>query len=192
MAMDLKSEKRTLRRHILAQRDGLNAETLGRRSAAIRQALEKVEAYQTAHTVHLFVPFGSEVDTRPILEDLWAREVRAVLPRVARGRQLEHLAVSSWDELEPGAYSIPEPVSRCRAVDPSGVDLILVPGVAFDRKGGRLGYGGGYYDRFLEACPAPRVALAFDLQMVDEVPREPHDLLVHEILTEKTTYRPLT
>ncbi len=192
MTKDLKNEKRALRRRILSRRDALDADTLERRSAAIRQSLGKIEAYRNARTVHLFVPFGSELDTRPILEDLWARKVRAVLPRVAAHRQLDHLAVTGWDDLEPGAYSIPEPVAPCQAVDPEGVDLILVPGVAFDRQGGRLGYGGGYYDRFLEACPAPRVALAFDLQMVEEVPREDHDLGVHEIITEKKNYRPVT
>ncbi len=192
MAIDLRTTKRTLRRKILALRNALDADTIARWSAAGRQSLAELDAYQSARTVHLFVPFGSEVDTRPILEDLWARNVRTVLPRVAPDRGLDHLAVTGWEELEPGAYSIPEPVARCGAVDPVEVDLILVPGVAFDRLGGRLGYGGGYYDRFLKSCPAPRVALAFDLQMVDEVPREDHDLLVHEIITEVTRYRPVT
>jgi len=188
MVHDLKSKKKALRRRVISLRDALDTETISRRSAAARQSLFGTDAYQNAHTVHLFVPFGTEVDTRPILEDLWTRDVRAVLPRVAPDRQLDHLAVTGWEELEPGAYSIPEPVAHCPAVDPALVDLILVPGVAFDRQGGRLGYGGGYYDRFLETCPAPRVALAFDLQMVDEVVREDHDLLVDEIITEVTRY----
>jgi len=181
----LRSQKRALRRQILGRRDALDVKTRTQRSATVQQILTTLEVYGAARTVHLFVPFGSELDTRPILEDLWAQKVRAVLPRVAPNRQLDHLAVRGWKELEPGAYSIPEPMVHCPAVDPVDVDLILVPGVAFDRRGGRLGYGGGYYDRFLEACPAPRVALAFDLQIVPEVPREPHDLLVDSIITEQ-------
>jgi 5-formyltetrahydrofolate cyclo-ligase len=183
--MGLRQDKRTLRRQILALRDGLDTETLRRRSAAVRDALFPLNRYRSAKTVHLFVPFGSEVDTRPILEELWAREVRTVLPRVASNRQLDHLAVTDWNELEPGAYSIPEPMAHCPTVSPKEVELVLVPGVAFDRTGGRLGYGGGYYDRFLDACPAPRVALAFALQIVPEVPRESHDLLVDDIITDQ-------
>ncbi len=183
--MTLKSEKRALRRRIVALRDALDAETLATRSKAVREHLFALEAYQAARTVHLFVPFRSELDTRPILEDLWGRGVRAVLPRVVPDNQLDHCVVTSWDELEPGAWDIPEPVAACPLVDPAEVQLICVPGVAFDRKGGRLGYGGGFYDRFLESCPAPRVALAFGLQIVGEVPREAHDLLVHRIVTEQ-------
>lgn len=183
--MSLRSDKHALRRRILALRDALDADTLRQRSAAVRERLCALEVYRAAKTVHLFMPFGSEPDTRLILEDLWARKVRAVLPRVAPDRRLDHLAVTGWDELEPGAYGIGEPVAGCPAVDPAEVELICVPGVAFDRRGGRLGYGGGYYDRFLEACPAPRVALAFALQIVPEVPREDHDLLVDTIVTDR-------
>jgi len=185
MSTNLRSQKRALRRRILALRDKLEPETRERHSAALRRVLGDLASYRSAKTVHLFVPFGSEVDTRPILEELWARQVRTVLPRVAANRQLDHLAVTGSEELKPGAWEIPEPVATCPAVDPSQVELILVPGVAFDRQGGRLGYGGGYYDRFLAACPAPRIALAFALQIVDEVPRESHDLLVDDVLTEQ-------
>jgi len=183
--MSLRSDKRALRRRILALRDAVDAATQRRWSAAAYERLSALQVYRAARTVHLFVPFGSEVDTRPVLEDLWARQIRAVLPRVAPDRRLDHLAVTGWDEVEPGAYGIGEPVAACRAVDPAEVELILVPGVAFDRRGGRLGYGGGYYDRFLQACPAPRVALAFDLQIVDAVPREDHDLLVDAVVTDQ-------
>lgn len=183
--MSLRADKRALRKRILALRDGLDPDTRAQRSAAVRDRLMALDVYRAAGTVHLFVPFGSELDTRPLLTELWAREARAVLPRVAPDRQLEHLIVRSWDELEPGAYGIPEPVAACPAVDPGQVDLICVPGVAFDAQGGRLGYGGGFYDNFLGACPAPRVALAFDLQIVEAVPREAHDLKVDTIVTER-------
>jgi 5-formyltetrahydrofolate cyclo-ligase len=182
--MSLRPAKRALRQRILALRDGLDAATHQQRSAALRGRLFARPEYRAARTVHLFVPFGSELDTRPILEDLWARAVRAVLPRVAPEHRLEHLAVTAWDDLAPGAWDIPEPVASCPAVDPAAVELILVPGVAFDRQGGRLGYGGGFYDRFLAACPGPRMALAFALQIVEQVPAAPHDLPVHRIVTE--------
>ncbi|MFH2005210.1 MAG: 5-formyltetrahydrofolate cyclo-ligase [bacterium] len=185
MSEDLRNNKRRLRRRILAERDRLTADQIALRSARLHAALFALPEYQAAATVHLFAPFGSEVNTRPILRQLWDRQRCAVLPRVAPNRQLDHLAVGGWQDLEPGFRGIPEPSARCRETRPRDVDLVLVPGVAFDRRGGRLGYGGGYYDRFLQDCPAPRVALTFALQLVDEVPREPHDLLVNKIVTDE-------
>ncbi len=182
--MSLRADKRAMRRSILALRDALSPVQRARHSAGARERLLGMDLFQEAGTVHTFVPFGSELDTRPILQDLWRRGRRVVLPRVVSKGRLEHLAVEGWHELAPGAWDIPEPVDGCPAVSPTQVDLILVPGVAFDRQGGRLGYGGGFYDRFLASCPAPRVALAFHLQVVDRVPREGHDLKVHRILTE--------
>jgi 5-formyltetrahydrofolate cyclo-ligase len=182
--MELPQRKRRLRRRVLETRDALGVDEITRRSAQLRKNLETLPEYQSAQTVHLFAPFGTEVDTRPILESLWRRDTRTVLPRVAPDGQLEHCVVQSFTELLAGFRDIPEPAPSCGEWLPEQVDLILVPGVAFDRRGGRLGYGGGYYDRFLDACPAPRVALAFHLQLVDEVPREPHDRLVHRIVTD--------
>ena len=93
------------------------------------------------------------------------------------------------EDLVPGFMDIPEPTASCEPVDPQEVDLVLVPGVAFDRQGNRLGYGGGYYDRFLQQCAAPRVALAFATQLVDHVPTEPHDLRVHAVVTDEEVIR---
>jgi 5-formyltetrahydrofolate cyclo-ligase len=185
MVMDLRKRKRRLRRQVLSARDALGVDEITSRSQRLHRNLEILAEYQAARTVHLFASFGTEVDTRPLLESLWARGTRTVLPRVAPDGQLEHCVVQGFTELLAGFRDIPEPAPSCGRWLPDEVDLILVPGVAFDRAGGRLGYGGGYYDRFLSACPAPRVALAFHLQVVDHVPREPHDLRVHRIVTEE-------
>lgn len=183
--MSIQTEKKALRRRVLAARDALGAEERARRSAALTARLLALPLWQTAHTVHLFAPFGSEVDTLPLCRALWAEGRAAVLPRVAPDRQLEHCLALGPEDLEPGAWSIPEPTRSCQEIDPAEVALVLVPGVAFDRAGGRLGYGGGYYDRFLDDCPAPRVALAFHLQLVPAVPRDAHDRLVHAIVTDE-------
>ena len=177
--------KQTLRRRILEARGCLTAEDIATRSKAIHAHLEGLSEYKKARVVHLFVPFGTEVDTRPILRQLWERGTQTIVPRVAPQRQLHHLRITCWDDLEPGFRDIPEPVTSCAEIQPGRVDLVLVPGVAFDRDGGRLGYGGGYYDRFLDECPAPRVALAFALQVVNQVPQETHDLRVHRVVTEE-------
>jgi 5-formyltetrahydrofolate cyclo-ligase len=88
------------------------------------------------------------------------------------------------EDLEPGFKGIPEPVEACERVGPEAVDLVIVPGVAFDVRSGRLGYGGGFYDRFLASCRAPRIAVAFSMQIVDGVPCDEHDLPVDVVVTE--------
>jgi len=187
--MGIAEDKRALRRRILATRNQLPAAEIAARSQRLYENLAGLPAFRDARTVHLFAPFGTEVDTRPILRTLWARGARTVLPRVAPDRQLEHCVVENFAELEAGFRSIPEPIPSCSEWLPEEIDLILVPGVAFDRRGGRLGYGGGYYDRFLSDCPAPRVALVFQMQIVDRVPREAHDRLVHTIVTDEEVIR---
>lgn len=183
------SEKRALRREILAARDRLTAGDVAQRSERILGHLESLPEFRAAQTVHLFVSFGTEVDTGPIFEALWRRGARTVAPRVLPGRRLEHRVVSAPEDLEPGFRSIPEPRLSCPLVSPEVLDLVLLPGLAFDRSGHRLGYGGGYYDRFLPACPAPRVALAFSLQIVEAVPREPHDLRADVVVTDAEVIR---
>lgn len=180
-----RASKRALRKRVLAARDALGPAEREARSAALRERVLSLPLWKRARTVHLFAPFGSEVDTVPLIRALLAEKRRALLPRVAPGRVLEHCLVESEEDLAPGAYAIPEPGRHCVEVEPDEVDLVLVPGVAFDRSGGRLGYGGGFYDAFLGACPAPRVALAFALQIVPVVPREGHDLLVHALVTDE-------
>ena len=181
----LKEEKRALRKRVLAVRDALDPEERRARSAALLARLLDLPQWKRARTVHLFASFGSEVDTLPLLRALLAEGRRAVLPRVAGRRLLQHCLLRYEADLVPGAYSIPEPGPRCPELPPAEVELVLVPGVAFDRSGGRLGYGGGFYDAFLAACQAPRVALAFALQLVPRVPREAHDLGVHAVVTEE-------
>lgn len=182
-------QKRALRREILAARDLLSAEDVADRSIRIFDHLKSLPELRSAKTVHLFVSFGTEVDTGPIFRALWRQGARTVAPRVLPRQRLEHRVVSGPDDLEPGFRSIPEPRVTCPLVSPAEIDLVLLPGVAFDPSGGRLGYGGGYYDRFLLACPAPRVALAFSLQIVEAVPREPHDLRADVVVTDTEVIR---
>ena len=129
-----------------------------------------------------------EVDTRPILGDALAREKRALAPRVAKaGSAMDAVEVLDIKrDIAPGAYGIGEPVG-VRIALPEEIDFILVPGIAFDRSGGRLGRGAGFYDRFLARCRAEafRCAATFSCQIVASVPRDAHDLPVHCIATEE-------
>jgi 5-formyltetrahydrofolate cyclo-ligase len=187
---DIAVRKRALRRRILAARDAVDPERRRIWSEAIAVRLMARPELQRARTVHLFAGFGSEVDTLPIVRRLLDTGRRPVLPVVIRESwTLEHAAVSQVEELVPGFKGILEPSTSCPRVDPGAFDLVLVPGVAFDRRCGRLGYGGGFYDRFLAACRAPRIALVFSLQIVDAVPCDAADLPVDLVITEEEEIR---
>jgi 5-formyltetrahydrofolate cyclo-ligase len=144
--------------------------------------------------VLLTLPFGSEWDTRLLLASALELGKTAAVPRVnLEKRMLDiHAVCDLAREVAPGYRGIPEPTADCPPVPLASIDWVLVPGVAFDVRGHRIGYGGGYYDRLLPALPrsAARIAGAFELQIVDEVPTAPHDLALDAIITESRTIAP--
>jgi len=190
--VSITEEKRALRRRILSLRDALSADDMRERSAQIARRVTQLQCYRAARTRLLFASFGSEVRTDALLKETVASEARLILPRVAGGRdELALYEVADFEaDLAPGTWGIPEPIAeRCPEVALCEVDFILVPGVAFDRRGGRLGYGGGFYDRILRARldlieSGAAVAIAFALQIVDRVPRRESDVLVPLVMTE--------
>ncbi|MBI5489676.1 MAG: 5-formyltetrahydrofolate cyclo-ligase [Deltaproteobacteria bacterium] len=182
---EIRDAKRALRRRMIRARDAADAASRDAWSEAIACRLMARPEMNRSRTVHLFAGFGSEVVTLRIVRRLLETGRRPVLPVVRPASwTMEHAVVSSLDDLAPGFKGILEPAASCPRVAPAEVDLVLVPGVAFDRRCRRLGYGGGFYDRFLAECPAPRVALAFALQIVEEVPCDDCDLPVDLVLTE--------
>lgn len=190
---DVTREKRRLRRRVLAARDALPETERRRRSAAACARALALPELAGATTVLAFAAFGSEVDTRPLCEAVLARGQRLCLPRVEAQREMVAVAVGDLDrDLTPGAWGIPEPRPGLPVVDPGEVDVAVVPGAVFDARGSRAGYGGGFYDTYLLRLRpgVPRVALAFELQLVDDVPRLPHDLPVTVIVTEQRVLRP--
>ncbi len=144
-----------------------------------------------ARTIMLFSTFGSEVPTGPLIERLHERGVVIALPRIEDG-QLVPIAYAPGDPTTTTSFGAEEPVDGKR-LDPASIDVVAVPGVAFDRRGGRIGYGGGYYDRFLRGLPAFTTALVFAMQVMDEVlPAGRFDLPVAAIVTEDETIRVAT
>ncbi|KAB2831967.1 MAG: 5-formyltetrahydrofolate cyclo-ligase [Candidatus Dadabacteria bacterium] len=189
----MKEQKRTLRAEVLKRRESLGPTVVNRKRQLIRERFRYLPEYQTAHTVMFFATFGSEVDTLGIITDALKGGKTVVLPKVDRGqKKLRLYRILDPGELRPGHMKIPEPaVGEERQVSPEKIDLIAVPGVAFDSSGARLGYGGGYYDRLLGGLlKLPHlVVLAFEEQIVPEVPREPHDVLIDLIVTDQRTIR---
>lgn len=184
----LRSAKKALRASVLARRDALGAETRRRDSQAITAKLLTLPEYRAAGVVCAYASFGSEFDTAAFCSDAIAAGKRLFLPRIDRAaRMLELREVRNLgDDLVAGVWGIREPVERCPIVPSSVVEFLLVPGVAFTPTGERLGYGGGFYDRLLAGLNAktPRIAAAFDLQVVDSIPTGPSDQRVHLVVTE--------
>lgn len=183
----LAARKRAVRTRALAARDALPAAARAEKSARITAALVALDECARARCVMAYVPVRSEFDTRPLLERLLAAGVVLALPRITGPRVMVAARVTDLArDLVPGAYGIPAPRDGLETLSPDALDCVLVPGSAFDLEGRRCGYGGGYYDN-LVALMRPdchRVAAAFDVQVVDEVPAEPHDLPVHLLVTE--------
>ena len=155
-------------------------------SEAIRRKLVRLAAYRRATTVACYVSLPYEVETHRLIHDMLKDGKRVAVPYV-RGRQLK------WSELRDpardlrrGAFGVLEPRPRAvRSVRAQDVDVVVVPGIAFDRRGHRLGHGHGYFDRFLDTLPAgiPTIGLCFDFQLVAALPYEPHDHPVDAVLT---------
>ncbi len=182
--------KKELRKKIIKRRDQLAPEEIRDKSLAIAENLYSLPAYWDAASVMFFITFGSEVDTRPMVEETIKNNKIVLAPKpVPETREMIPSQIIDWDEdLVPGAYNIPEPKEEAlRPFKPERIDLLIVPGVAFDLKGNRLGYGGGYYDRFfsLLKLQVSLVALVFDLQIVPEVPVDDWDRRVDTVITEK-------
>ena len=185
----LKQAKRALRREILERRDALPADERAGKSLAIADRLLALPELAAARTVMAFWSFGSEVATPPLLERLHARGVQLALPRI-EGNEV----VAAWyrpDELmSETPFGAMEP-AEAEALPPDALDVVVVPGIAFDRQGNRVWYGGGFYDRLsLRLRPdAFAVAIAFALQLVDAAPSGGADRRVAAIVTEGEVIR---
>ncbi len=184
----LHEAKLALRRQVLARRDALSAEARMAASTAIAARIPTLPEFDAAATVLLTLAFRSEWDTRPLVDSALAARKTVVVPRVnTQTRMLELYAIADPDrDVVAGHLGIPEPRRERPQVPRDAIEFVLVPGVAFDLCGRRLGYGGGYYDRLLPLLSprAARVAGAFDLQLVEHVPAAPHDVAVDSIVTE--------
>lgn len=163
-------------------------------SQKICETFTALPEYAAAKTVMFYVDVRSEVRTRHYLATALTHGKKIVVPYCVEGL-LELFHLESMEELEIGAYKILEPRKDLRPVPPKKVDvkeldLIMVPGVAFDTRGARMGHGFGYYDKLLEhARPdAPLVALAFECQLFPEIPTQEHDIFMDKIITEKAVY----
>jgi 5-formyltetrahydrofolate cyclo-ligase len=194
-AADLHSRKQLIREQAHANRNAQpDKDDVSRRIVASFMAQPE---YAAAKTVMFYVDVRSEVRTRNDLEAALQTGKKIVVPYCVDG-ELELFHLESMDELELGMYRILEPKADLRPiaakrVEVKELDLIMVPGVAFDRRGGRTGHGKGYYDKLLEHArlDTPLVALAFECQLFPEIPMQSHDIFMDKVVTEAAVYEGL-
>lgn len=190
---DIAALKKSLREEAHARRNAL--ENKDELSKHIVNQFMSLPEYDQAKTVLFYVDVRSEVRTRHSLPEALKSGKTIVIPWCTETVELALFRLESMDELEVGMYKILEPKPELRLlpekqVDPKTIDLVMVPGVAFDRRGARMGHGKGYYDKLLENArkDTPLVALAFDCQLFPEIPVAPHDVFMHKIITEKEVH----
>jgi len=171
--------KLKLRETYCGLREGLSERSVGEASAAVCQRLASMTLLQEAQIVMAYLAFKNEVDLSPLFELL--PDIVWVLPRI-EGKEM---TIHPYEpkKLVRHAYGMLEPPADAPVVDPSELDVVLVPGVAFDRHGGRLGFGGGFYDRFLPRTSAIRIGICHQCCLADEVPCADHDQRMDWVIT---------
>lgn len=184
--------KATQRVRAIARRDALHPATRARASAAICARLQDMAEVVRAACVFCYVPFRTEVDTLPFLYAMLDQGRILATPRVEGPRTMSAVRVADLEaDLEAGHWGIPEPRHGLEPVPPRAIDVMICPGAAFDTDGHRIGYGGGFYDTFVEQLRpgVPRLAVAFEVQLLDRVVSETHDACVNAIVTERRIIR---
>ena len=185
--------KRKIRNQLIAARKALTPEKIRDRSAAICRRISELDAWADAREVLAYMPVDGEVDVAPLVEELWRRGSRVLLPRCRPGEpgMMDLACPVGIHEVAPGAYGIPEPIpDTCPALEYCSPQLVLVPGVGFDESGMRIGMGGGYYDRLLASGKlggALTIFPAYSFQLVENVPKQAWDQPVNVIVTEERT-----
>ena len=174
--------KKELRKKILDLRSRLAADEVKTQSQTICTRVTEEKAYEEAKNVCLYMPVRNEVDVSYLLKDALDSEKNVWLPKV-RDNDMEFCHYDENTELVSGEYGILEPSSEYM-LEPDEGTLIIMPGAVFSCKGDRIGYGGGYYDRYLEKHPACKtIALCYDFQIKEEIPTELHDIRPDQIIS---------
>lgn len=156
------------------------------KSATVMDRLFESKPFQQAETVAVTISRFPEVDTRLLIERAWQLGKKVVVPKcTASTREMDFRIITSYEDLETVYMDLLEPIEeRTTSIDKNEIDLQLVPGVVYSDKGYRIGFGGGYYDRYLEDYKGVCISLAFEVQLADEIPVESHDIPVDWIMTE--------
>ena len=186
----MEEDRQDLRKRILQARDRLSGNARHEKSISVVQNFWSLPERQQWSTLFIYVNFRSEVETLDLIQRCLKHGIRVAVPLVEASAvsMIPLLIKDPEKDLVPGYYNIPEPdPQKTLRIEPAEIDAAVIPGSVFDIHGGRLGYGGGYYDRFLanKAPRAKRIGFAFELQVIDKVPVASHDQPLDILITEK-------
>ena len=199
---EYREQKRSIRRAVLARRDALSGVARQRAACLITERLLGHQWFYRSRILLCYVSYGSELDTHELIQEALRLEKEVYLPKVLPGHQMEFFRIEALDELQPGFHGIPEPpesgqiyrgipeteegaVSATAQYMDFGQALMVMPGVAYDPCGHRLGYGGGYYDRYLPQTKCPSMLLCRHQLERDDLPVEAHDVAMDYLVTER-------
>lgn len=179
--MNILDVKKELRKEMLIKRAKLDIDFKQTYDMWICKQLVQLIEKNNYKTIHAYLPMGKEINITPLLEQLLQKSIIVVTPKTLPKRKLENRILTSLDEIEAGVFGTTHPANPEEYT--GEFDLIIVPGLAFDDKNYRLGYGGGYYDNFLINHPeAYKIGIFYPQQKVEKVPTEAHDIFLDEIL----------
>ena len=183
------TDKKTLRGRYLAERASLSAGEKQTIDRGIAQNILQSDFYQQADCIFCYVSTAEEIDTRTVLENALASGRTVCVPLCGKGGSMSARSITALSDLRAGHYGILEPSDTAEEIAPEDIDLVLAPALACSRNGYRLGYGGGYYDRFLARTQAVCAALCASRRLVNELPHEDFDRRCHYIITEREVLR---
>lgn len=189
--MAIFQDKNILRKEILEKRNNLNLVKREKMDKEILDKFYETQYYNEAEKIFIYICYASEINTKEIINKALKDNKKIYVPRTEfKSRHMDAVKITSLDNLKESTYGILEPSTDAPHIDPNELDLIVVPGVAFDRNGGRMGYGAGFYDRYFKKIKKENIkkivklALAYELQILNEVPMNEQDVPVDYIITE--------
>ena len=179
--MSVNIQKAALRKYLLEKRDATSAELRNISSEMIHQNLKQISSFTNSQNIACYFPIGSEVNTHYIMLDILKHGKNLLLPRII-DENIEFYIIPNLEKLEKGSFEIMEPKDSCDRA--KKIDCVLIPTVGVSKSGVRLGYGKGYYDRFLVSSYAMRISLTYSKQIVKSIPIDSHDIKMDWIITE--------
>ncbi|MBD7911936.1 MULTISPECIES: 5-formyltetrahydrofolate cyclo-ligase [Clostridium] len=180
-------DKKEIRKEIILKRDKIEEKDKKEFDRKIKDILKSSDYYRKAKNIFIYIGFGSEINTAEYINEFLEEGKNIFLPRIDLSKKvMDAVEIHSLEDLKKNKFGILEPGKDEAVIDKNLLDLIIVPGVAFDLWGGRVGYGGGYYDKYMSDIDESihRLALCYQFQVLKELPKEKHDIKINEIITE--------
>ncbi|MGL5150676.1 MAG: 5-formyltetrahydrofolate cyclo-ligase [Clostridium sp.] len=181
-------DKKNIRKNILSLR--ARVKNGNDKNQKILNRLIETEEIKKSRNIFVYISFGHEIDTREFIKWCFDNEKQVYVPKITEEKgTMEAIKITSLDELKENKLGILEPIDGKQIKNINDIDVVILPGAAFDLKGGRIGYGGGYYDRYLKGYSNCKISLTYEIQILNEIPMEEHDISYDILISEKNIYK---